>query len=439
MSDYKENNENKDSISRRDFLKKMGLAAGAGIGLFSGGSAMQRLFAKEQTKIATPTPVKSVIFLNMAGGMSHVDTFDPKPGNGKFRRIKASNGAEVTEIMPRFARQMKHLNMVRTVHSQEGDHSRASYLMHSGHRMNAAFQDLPGFGAVIALAREQQKAKKTPYFPTHITLGRKGGKIGEAGFLGVKYDSLHIANADRPLSNIQPQGNTSEDSFYRREQLIETMNANFSGKVSALQLSVWQEMNASALEFMNSDKLSVFDINKETAKNRNRYGKSRLAKGVLLCKRLAEAQVPFIEMTIGGWDTHNNNFNKVRENWNQMDQPLAALIEELVGSGLFKQTLFVFNSEFGRTVDVRADRDGRDHHPRAWTALVGGGNMSRGVVYGQTDKKGARPVKNPVHSSQFTATVYKAAGVDPHATIYTGLGRPMELIQAANPIKELFS
>ena len=155
---------------------------------------------------------------------------------------------------------------------------------------------------------------------------------------------------------------------------------------------------------------------------------------MLLLKRLAEAEVPFVELTIGGWDTHNNNFQKIRELWNEIDQPLAALIEELAASGLLKQTLFVLNSEFGRTPEVRADRDGRDHYPKAWSAIIGGGALPRGQVYGATDKKGEKPVKDPVTVSEFVATIYKAAGVDFQKSLYTKLGRPYTIIDGARAI-----
>lgn len=421
-------------MNRLKFLKTAGMVAAAGTGIKAASEQFGSLVAKEQTDIKTPSNVKSVIFVNMAGGMSHVDTFDPKPGNGKFGRIRASNGAQVTNIMPRFAKQLKHLNMVRSLHSREGSHERGSYLIHTGHRPSAAFQDIPSFGAIIAYAHRSRKKNNGDYFPAHITLGSKGRQIGKGGFLGINYDSFHIGNTDRPLNNLQPLHTFRNESDYLRQSLVNMINSDFEKRVSSNEFEKWKNMQSSAISFMNSKKLSVFDLNLESKKNKARYGSDRIAKSFLMAKRLAENETPFIELTLGGWDTHNNNFDKVKENWSKIDRPMAALVEELAGSGLLSQTMFIVNSEFGRTVEVRADRDGRDHYPRAWTAIVGGGKLPRGVVYGATDKKAAKPVKNPTEVSSFVATIYKAAGVNPHKSLYTQLGRPFTIIDDAKII-----
>ena len=262
-------------INRRRFLGQMALAGAAGLALSKGGRFAKGLLAREQEDIRIPTQIKTVLFLNMAGGMSHVDTLDPKPGNGKFRSIRAANGTQVSEVLPRLARQMKHLNLIRSLHSQEGSHDRGSYLIHTGHRMNAAFQDIPSFGAIIAMAQDKSRSKTDAYFPAHITLGRKGGMVGKGGFLGVKYDSFHIGNLDRPLSNLQTPW-FLEETDYMRGELLELMNANFQSRVRSPEIAVWEEMHKSAVEFMNSEKLSLFDLSKESEKNRRRYGNKKL-------------------------------------------------------------------------------------------------------------------------------------------------------------------
>ncbi|MCB1172730.1 MAG: DUF1501 domain-containing protein [Leptospiraceae bacterium] len=421
-------------IDRASFLKRMAVGTGTAAGLFGGGSWLKQLAAREQTDVKIDSPVKSVIFINMAGGMSHVDTFDPKPGNGKFRSIRASNGAQVSEVMPRLAAQMKHVNLVRSLHSQEGSHERGAYLIHTGHKPNAAFQDIPSFGAVIAMAHDMHKPADATYFPAHITLGGKGAQIGKGGFLGVQYDSFHIGNLDRPLSNLEPHWYFKDDSDFMRGEMLNLVNTNFKKRVASSQIQTWEQMHRSAREFMNSPRLKVFNLDQESAKNKARYGSQKYSKAMLMLKRLAEIEVPFMELTIGGWDTHNNNFDQIRKNWAEIDQPLAALVEELAGSGLLKQTMIVINSEFGRTVEVNADRDGRDHHPRAWTALIAGGNLPRGVVYGATDQKAFKPEKDPVTVEQFISTIYKSAGIDPRKTLYTALGRPFTLIDNPNSI-----
>lgn len=429
-------------LDRADFLKYSGLAGLAGLGLFAGGGGLSssKLFAEKHAKnrpedITLDSPVKSVIFLNLAGGASHVDSFDPKPGNGPFKMINSSiRGAKVTDRLPKTAGALKHMSMIRSVYSEEGDHQRAQYLLHTGHRQMAGFRSQPSVGGVIAFAKEQ----KGPYFPQHITIGGRGGVAGDGGFLGVRYDAFHIGNVDRPLTNLSPRNNRlTEDRFYRREQILEAINTNFNGRVSSAETAVWSEMHESALAFMNSEKLKVFDLAKESATNRRRFGDSKMGKALLMAKRLAEAEVPFIEITQGGWDTHNNNRERVSTLLGALDGPIAALINDLAATGLLKQTLFVIGSEFGRTPVIAGNGDGRDHHPRAWTMLMGGGNLPKGAVIGATDDKGHKPTKDPAHLSSVVATMYAAAGVDPESAIYTGQGRPMQLITKHRAIRDL--
>ncbi len=431
------------NLNRKDFLRASGLLSLTGLGLFagSGGLTPTKVFAQNSKSkqrpedIALDSPVKSVIFINLAGGASHVDSFDPKPGNGPFKSINSSiRGVKVTDRLSKTAGALKHVSLIRSVYSEEGDHSRAQYLLHSGHRMMAGFRSQPSVGSVIAYAKQ----KSGPYFPEHITIGGRGGLAGDAGFLGVRFDSYHIGNVDRPLSNLTPRDRRlTEDRFYRREQILDAINANFAGRVSSEETAVWSEMHESALAFMNSEKLAVFDLAKENATTRRRFGDSRMGKALLMAKRLAAAEVPFIEITMGGWDTHNNNRERVSKLLGELDSPVAALINELKSSGLFDQTLFVLGSEFGRTPVIAGNGDGRDHHPRAWTMLMGGGKVPAGAVIGATDDKGHKPTKDPAHVSSVVATMYAAAGVDPQAAIYTSQGRPMQLITKHQPIRGL--
>ncbi len=428
---------NHNEINRKDFLKASGLLSLGAV--FSGALTPEKLFgAPEHGKpedIRIDSPVKSVIFINLAGGASHVDSFDPKPGNGPFKNIATSmRGVRFSDRLPNLAKQAKHAALVRSVHSEEGDHGRAQYLLHSGHRMMAGFRSQPSVGSVIAYAKQ----KPGSYFPGHVTLGGKGNLAGESGFLGVRFDSFHIGNVDRPLANMTPYDKRlTQDRYYRREQILDAVNASFAGRVSSQQTAVWSEMHESALEFMNSDELKVFDLAQEKESVRKRFGDSKMGKSLLMAKRLAEAEVPFIEITHGGWDTHNNNRDRLTKLLGEIDGPIAALIAELEATGLAKQTLYVVGSEFGRTPVIAGNGDGRDHHPRAWSMLMGGGNIPKGAVIGETDEKGHTPKKDPAHLSAMVATMYAAAGVDPQAAIYTGQGRPMQLVTKHVPIPGL--
>ncbi len=409
--------------TRKDFLKK---SAG-----FLGAFMLPGLLRAEDEydEITVPSPVKSVILLNMAGGMSHVDTFDYKDGESRFAAVNTSiPGVRFAETMKLTAKEISRIALVRSTWSEDGDHSFGQRLLHTGYRMSQsqAFPDIPAFGSVIAYAKK--RSEKGPYFPSHITMGGRGGLTGRSGFLGVKYGGFQIGNLDNPVTHLQPAvGRIAEDRKGRRGKMLDLLNESYAKETIGVEVDQWKQMFLAALDFANSDRLHVFDLAREKPELRAKFGDSFAGKACLMAKRLAEAEVPFIEITIGGWDTHNDNYAKVGSITKDLDPALAALLGELGSSGLLKQTLVVLSSEFGRTPDV-GSRDGRDHWPRVWTSLIGGGRIPAGAVIGESDEKGQKPAKRPVHVRELVATVYRAAGVDPEAHPYNSMGRPFPLV-----------
>jgi hypothetical protein len=367
--------------------------------------------------------------------MSHVDTFDPKQ-TSMFRSVPSSiPGVSVGEPFARTAKELHRINLIRTVNSDVGDHERAQYLLHTGHKRMAGFNDIPSFGAVIAFAKQS----KGTYFPEHITIGGKDGLVGEGGFLGNRFTSFHVSNIDRPIANLKPAwGSVDSARMLRREMLVDLLNADFASRVQGANVTVYEELQKAALDFMNSDRLSVFELNREPEAVRKRYGENMPGKALLLARRLAAIEVPFIEISIGGWDTHDNNRDRIAKIASELDPALATFLADLDSSGLLKQTLFILSSEFGRTPDVSSNGDGRDHHPKVWTTLIGGGPLGRGRVIGQTDEKGARPVKDEVTVAEQMATIYAAAGLKTDAVLTTSFGRPFQLVSGSRPIQALF-
>ena len=415
-----------DSLSRASFLKKLAVAASASLvpGFLTASE-------KENNLSRTRKNVKSVIFLNMAGGMSHVDTFDWKKSS-QFRGVRSSlKGLQIGEAFSRTAKELHRLNLVRSVHSNIGDHDGASAYLHTGHGRNNGFPDIPSFGGVIAKALDKGGA----YFPGHITMGNKNRIIGKGGFLGNAYDSFHINNALQPLTNMKPPRNISDARLYRREKLLQKIDMSFSESIYSPEIKTWDKMHASALDFMNSERLQVFDLAQESKKNRERYGENRTGNAMLLVKRLAEAEIPFIELSIGGWDTHNNNKQKISEIASTLDPALAALLGELGSSGLLSQSLVVLSTEFGRTPHMASNGDGRDHFPRAFTTLIGGGGLPAGAVIGSTDEKGEKITADPVSVTDQVATIYAACGIDPQGNLKNSFGRPYPLAPGGKIIK----
>lgn len=426
----KRNKASQHEISRKEFLVR-GAAALAAI--TGAGQSLKAENRPEQ--LSLPNGVKSVVFLNMMGGMSHVDTFDPKQ-TSMFRSVPSSiPGVSVGEPFARTAKELHRINLIRTVNSDVGDHEGAQYLLHTGHKRMAGFNDIPSFGAVIAFAKQS----KGTYFPEHITIGGKDGLVGEGGFLGNRFTSFHVSNIDRPIANLKPAwGSVDSARMLRREMLVDLLNADFASRVQGANVTVYEELQKAALDFMNSDRLSVFELNREPEAVRKRYGENMPGKALLLARRLAAIEVPFIEISIGGWDTHDNNRDRIAKIASELDPALATFLADLDSSGLLKQTLFILSSEFGRTPDVSSNGDGRDHHPKVWTTLIGGGPLGRGRVIGQTDEKGARPVKDEVTVAEQMATIYAAAGLKTDAVLTTSFGRPFQLVPGSRPIQALF-
>lgn len=430
-------------ISRKGFLAGALGVLGAAAGL--GGPGRLAADTEEEDPydtIAIPSPVKTVIFLNMNGGMSHVDTLDPKPGQTPFNIVNSSiPGIKIGEPFQKTAKELHRIALLRTTWSEDGDHGFAQYLLNTGYRMpeGGGFPDIPNFGSVLAYAKKKDQTSDS-YFPAQVTLGDRFGLVGRPGFLGVKYGGFHIGNLDRPVNHLQPAwGRYSPERLARREQFLDIVNEGFKGRASGPQVAEWQRMFEAALDFMNSERLAVFDIDKEPANVRARFGASWPGRALLMAKRLAAAEMPFIQVTVGGWDTHDNNKGRITEKTKDLDGAIAALLQELDASGLLKQTLFVLSSEFGRTPSV-GQRDGRDHFPSVWTTLIGGGDIPRGAVIGATNDKGEREAAGQErrHWRDVMATIYRAAGVDHEGHLTNSMGRPFPFTpRTAKPIAEL--
>lgn len=419
-------------MDRKEFLKKSILSFGMGSFLLSQNPFVNLRAEEEENKpesISLPSKVKSVIFIEMMGGMSHVDTLDPKP-NSAFSKVNSSiSGLSLLEPFSLTAKQLHSIGIIRSTWSEEGDHGFAQMLLGTGYRMTEAmgFPDIPHFGSVIAYAKKANT--KSSYFPSYVTIGGRGGKNGNSGFLGINYSGYHIGNVDEPIQHLNPShGKFSEERILRRKDLVSFMNEEFSKTYPTKEANHWRKMLTAAEEFRNSKDIDSFRISLEDEKTRARYGNTWQGKAMLLARRLAKQEVPFIHITIGGWDTHTGNKAQITKIMKETDMGIAALLEDLNQTGLIKQTLFVLTSEFGRTPDV-GSRDGRDHHPKVWSTLMGGGPMDRGFVWGETDELGAKATKpnEAVHVRDLIATIYKAAGVDPEGELTNSFGRPFLL------------
>ncbi len=422
------------SLTRRDALK-----LGA-VGLSSGWLPALAASAADH-----PDRKRACIVLWMSGGPTQTDTFDPKPehkNGGPFKVIDtAAPGVRIAEHLPQVAQQMKHLAVVRSMATKEGDHGRATLHLRTGNLPQGAI-DFPVFGSLVAKEKEQPSSD----LPGYVSITpRVGAAALSAGFLGPQYAPLVVGGSGDLYSadtgglrveNLGLPGSVSVKRMADRLALLDESEADFltarPGVATASHRSAYQR----AVRLMRESAAKAFDLADEPEKLRDRYGRNRFGQGCLLARRLVERGVPFVEVTLGGWDTHDNNFNQVKALCDTLDPAWATLMADLKDRGLLDTTTVVWMGEFGRTPGINP-RNGRDHYPAAWSVVLGGGGVRGGQAIGATGASGAEVTERPVAVTDLLATVCLGLGIDPTKQNMSNVSRPIRIVdQSAKPIKE---
>ncbi|MCW8130818.1 MAG: DUF1501 domain-containing protein [Planctomycetota bacterium] len=416
-----------DGLSRRSFFKT-GMFGFMGLGL------LDLMKASVLAEGAEVSKCDSVILVWLAGGPSHIDTFDPKPGQATGGPVKAINtsadGIQISEYMPVIARNMKHAALIRSLTSKEGSHERATYEMHTGYKPLGSIKH-PSVGSLVV----QQKDKKNPEIPAYISIG--GTSFG-AGFLGTQVAPFYIGDPNNPTRNLDFPANVDHDRFKRRVDLLTAVDKEFSGQKRSESINEYGQYYKDAVRMMYSKSVEAFDLNKEPEIYRKGYGDNNFGKSCLMARRLIEKGVRFVEVSLGGWDNHQNVFEAVERNCNTLDPALGTLIEDLNARGLLKRTMVVCTGEFGRTPKINAN-NGRDHYPRVWSGLVAGGGIKSGYVHGASDATGSEVKDGAVGPGELHATMFDALGVDFTKENQTDQGRPIRIVDKGKPVKDLLS
>jgi hypothetical protein len=424
---------------RRHFLSH---AAGAAAVAVPGMSFINRLRA------AAPElkkKNKSLIILWMGGGPTTIDLWDMKPGHangGEHKPINtAASGVQITEKMPLLAKQFKNLSIVRSLTTKEGDHRRGTVLMNTG-RSPSPLVDFPAIGSVIAHQYSQDvEAMKNLDLPQFIAVG--GSQVGP-GFLGMKYAPFTVQNPGQPPENVEPPQGVSGVQMARRKAIFDKLESGFTTNAPADAAQAHKDVYKKAMDLVVSTRKDVFSLAKEDPKVMATYGltgtnaNNGFARGCLLARKLTESGVGCVEVTMGGWDMHQGIFNALATRaLPSLDMGFSGLMQDLEQRGRLKDTVVLWMGEFGRTPKINQN-GGRDHYPRAWSVVVGGGNINGGMVYGSTSAGAEEPKDNPVTIENLYATVYAGLGLDHNAQIRDNLGRPTGLAgDKATPIKEL--
>jgi hypothetical protein len=421
-------------VRRRDFLKFIPAAAAAGA------LSWQDVMAANAPALRKAG--KACILLWMGGGPSQFETFDPKPGHangGETKTIKtAVSGIEISENLPKVADAMGDLCLIRSMNGKEGQHPRATFLMHTGYLPSPAVK-YPTLGSIVA-KEIGDPASDLPSFVRVIADQRGGGgnvsAMGGAGILGVDYDPLMMTGAGRPPENAALL--TEQQRFQRRLGLLDRMQADYANHGGKEEVRDHQKIYAQASRLVLSPKMEGFDLSKEPQKVKEAYGSRPFAQGCLLARRLVETGVTFVEVSLGGWDTHLNNFDKTRDQCGEVDQPFAALIADLKSRGMLDSTLVLWTGEFGRTPRINPNA-GRDHFPRAFTSILAGGGVRGGQVIGATDEAGEAVKDRPVSVNDLLRTVCHSLSIDADKQNMSSIGRPIRIVDGGEVVKEAFA
>ena len=410
----------KDELSRRHFITGMAKTC-LGVSTIMG--------AKDLVAFETPSKIataRHVIFLYMAGGMTHVDTFDPKPENkdvmGETTAISTTaDGIQLGNWLPNTAKQMHNAALIRSLTSNQGAHQQANYLLHTSYQRRGTIKH-PTLGSWVS--RLSGKLNRT--LPAHVRINGGSDVLG-AGFLESKHGPLPLGNPSSGIQNSKAASYLEKNMYDGRLATAQEFNKMFLAEYSQKQVRAYTDLYNDAVKLMSSSDLEAFDLTKETEATRELYGDNNFGQGCLLARRLIDTGVRFVEVQLGGWDMHNDVFGGMATRGATLDQGLSALLADLERTGKLKETMVVVASEFGRTPEVKAGRVGRDHHPTAFSALLAGGGIKGGSVYGVSDKRAHYVEEEGASVEDLNATIAHTLGLRLEKTHYSPSGRPFKV------------
>ena len=411
------------SLARRAFLGQAARAA-FGITLLDG-------LAGRPAAAAPAAGGTNVIYLMMRGAMSHIDTFDPKPGREEQGETKAIAtklpGVMFGEHLPLLAGLADRLAVIRSLTTETGAHEQGTYLMRTSYpQLNSIRHPAFGSWALHVLG------KRSRDLPGYVLVGN-GNEHPGCGFLDPAVTPVPLADPERGLENIARPGYLSQANFERRLSLAERIDGDFKRHYAGRQIEAYDQMYADAVRLMGSGDLAAFDISREDVATRERYGRSRLGQGCLLARRLVESGVRCVEVEMGGWDMHRDLWEELPEKVGELDTAMAALIDDLAARGLLGSTLVVLATEFGRTPKVN-ENAGRDHHPAVFSCVLAGAGVKPGVVHGASDAAGRLPDRDAVSVADFNATIAAACGMPWEKEFLAPNGRPFKIGNDGTPV-----
>jgi len=413
-----------DPASRREFMLRTAKTA-LGVSVLSG---FDNLKAASEPA-AKGGKAKSVIYLYMGGGMSHIDTFDPKTGTTKGFKdpIKTNADMMLGGYMTKMAEHGDKITVVRSMTSKTGVHEAGSYIMHTGYDPRGTIVH-PTLGSWA----QHFKGRSHKTLPSSVTIG---SGTANAGFFSPSMAPVPISNAESGLQNVK--SSVTDDMFKKRVALMNEFDTAFRDKYHSPEVRAYTEFYDETMNLLTSGDLEAFDLTKEDQATRDMYGRG-FGQGCLLARRLVQSGVRFIEVSTGGWDMHNYIDEGMERTGTGMDNAFAALLTDLKRTGLLDSTMVVLGSEFGRTPNIN-ENSGRDHYPKVYSTVFAGGGVKGGYVHGASDKDGREVADKQVTVQDFIATIGAAMGLPVSEVVMSPSGRPFTVGDKGKVVNEIFA
>tara|TARA_Y100001972_G_scaffold45503_1_gene56196 strand:+ start:1043 stop:2245 length:1203 start_codon:yes stop_codon:yes gene_type:complete len=369
---------------------------------------------------------KNVIYICLDGGMSHIDTFDPKDDKdvmGETTKISTNiDGIELGNRLPKLAEVVDRMSIIRSTTSKTGAHEQAQYLNRTSYRQIGSIVH-PSLGSWVAHLQERERD-----IPDYVLISGSSAHPN-SGFL---------PKVKSPLPIVDPQGglrNSKVDNkLEERMRILRELNSSLKAPLA----SEYNQFYDNTVRFLKSKDLELFDLTKESSEKRANYGDTKLGQGCLLAKRLIKGDIKFIEINNGGWDTHVDNFTKLDNKLKEVDDALSALVLDLDSEGLLDSTLIALVTEFGRTPNINVN-NGRDHHPQCYSTVLIGAGVKGGYVAGETNKTASKVTKDPYTISDINATIAHLLGIKTEEEKISPNGRPFKVANKGSVIKDILS
>jgi Protein of unknown function (DUF1501) len=428
-----------NNLGRRGFLT---VGALGGLGLTLGDFFRLRAMADQKHYDFIPAKADSVIHVFLPGGMAHQESFDPKPYSplefrGEMGVVKTKTGDIFGESLQRLASISDKFTVIRSMTHGEAAHERGTHNMFTGYKPSPALT-FPSFGSVIS---HEYGPKNN--LPPYVAIPGIPNEFAGSGYLSSSYGPFSLgadpANNGFRVQDLSLPGGVDVNRFSRRRSALEAVNAHFASRQSSDAVTAMDTFYERAYSLISSDKArEAFNIEAEDAALRDKYGRNTAGQRLLLARRLVEAGVRFVSLTYGGWDMHAQITAGFKNQMPPLDQALATLFEDLESRGLLERTMVMVSSEFGRTPKINPD-GGRDHWPKVFSVLLGGGGIKGGMVYGSSDPTATEPELDPVSPEDLAYTMYQMLGIVADKELMAPGDRPIEIVNDGRVIDKIIA